>query len=251
MSAPEQAYRYEWKYLLSLPEAELMRRRLLPVLHSDPHAGPDGGYEIRSLYFDDWRNTAYEQKMMGVYARKKWRIRVYNCSDRKISLERKKKRGNYILKESADLTREELEKILAGDCGFLRDRKENLCGEFWTEYTAELLRPRVIVDYHRIPLILEEGTVRITFDSDVRAAVGGFDLFDSSLPVLSAMDPGVVILEVKYTEFLPRLVQQLLPPRSREFVAFSKYTACFDAAHHLTDPTAGLSKTNQYWRNVL
>ncbi len=248
MPDPKQIYRYEWKYLISLPEAELLRRRLLSVLHPDSHAGPDGGYEIRSLYFDDWRSSAYEQKMMGVYARKKWRIRVYNCSDRVISLERKKKRGNYIYKESAKLTREELDKILAGDYGFLLRKGNNLCGEFYTECVTELLRPKVIVDYHRIPLILKEGTVRVTFDSDVRAAVGGFQLFDPTLPVISAMPPDVLVLEVKYTAFLPRLVQQLLPTDAREFVAFSKYTACWDAAHHLTDVTAGLTKTMNGWR---
>ncbi len=248
MADRKEVYRYEWKFLISLPEAELLRRRLMCVLHPDPHAGPDGGYDIRSLYFDDWRSSAYEQKMMGVYARKKWRIRVYNCSDRVISLERKRKRGNYIYKESARLTREEYEMILAGEYGFLLRRDNNLCGEFYTECVSELLRPEVIVDYHRIPLIQREGTVRITFDSDVRAALGGFQIFDPDLPVISAIDPDVLVLEVKYTEFLPQLVQQLLPPRAREFVAFSKYTACRDAAHHLTDVTAGLTKTMNGWR---
>lgn len=250
MTEAKQIYRHEWKYLLSLPEAELMRRRMLSVLRPDPHGGPDGGYEIRSLYFDDWRSSAYEQKMAGVYARKKWRIRVYNCSDRVISLERKKKRGNYILKESAKLTREELDMILAGEYDFLLRRGNNLCGEFWTECVTELLRPKVIVDYHRIPLILDEGTVRVTFDSGVRAALGGFQLFDPDLPTVSAMPPDCLLVEVKYTEFLPRLVQQLLPPRAREFIAFSKYTACWDAAHHMTDPTAGILKTMNGWRNT-
>ena len=40
-----------------------------------------------------------------------------------------------------------------------------------------LLRPRVIVDYEREPWILDAGTVRITFDMNVRAAVDGFDVF--------------------------------------------------------------------------
>ena len=50
-----------------------------------------------------------------------------------------------------------------------------------------MLRPRVIVDYEREPWILDAGTVRITFDMDVRAAVDGFDIFDRArtLPVLS------------------------------------------------------------------
>lgn len=241
-------YRNEWKYLISHSQAELLRLRLLPFLKLDRHA-QNGGYEIRSLYFDDWKNSAYEQKMMGVYSRKKWRIRIYNYSDRKIALERKKKRGSYIYKESADLTRDEFDRIMAGDYGFLLRRKENLCGEFFTECVTEVLRPKVIVDYDRVPLILEEGTVRITFDDHVRAAMGGFNIFDPDLPTIPAQDPEYLILEVKYTEFLPEIIHQLLPSPNQAFMAFSKYVSCYDAVHHLTNVTAGISKTNTGWRN--
>ena len=241
-------YRNEWKYLVSHSQAEELRMRLLPFLTLDRHA-QNGGYEIRSLYFDDWKNSAYEQKMMGVFSRKKWRIRIYNYSDRKIALERKKKQGSYIYKESVDLTRGEFERILAGDYAFLLQRKENLCGEFYIECVAELLRPKVIVDYDRVPLILNEGTVRITFDDHVRAAVGGFNIFDPDLPTIPAQEPEYLILEVKYTEFLPQLIRKLLPSPNQDFLAFSKYVACYDAVHHLTDITAGISKTKLGWRN--
>ena len=39
-----------------------------------------------------------------------------------------------------------------------------------------MMRPRTIVDYDRVPWIMDTGTVRITFDCDVRAAVGGYDI---------------------------------------------------------------------------
>lgn len=243
----EHIYRHEWKYLISRSEAELLRRRLEPFLMKDKHAS-ENGYDIRSLYFDDYNNSAYVQKLMGVYHRKKWRIRIYNYSDSKIVLERKKKDGSYIYKESADLTREEFERIIDGDYTFLLQKDKNLYKEFYTECMINLLRPKVIVDYNRIPLIMDEGTVRITFDSEVSAAVGSFDIFDSDLPRFSAQDPQKMIVEVKYTEFLPQIIKQLLPPDGQEFVAFSKYCACFEAAHHLTDLSAGISKTYTGWR---
>lgn len=247
MEEKKTIYRNEWKYVISLKEAELLKERLKPYVQLDSHA-VDGGYEIRSLYFDDYYNSAYVQKLMGVYSRKKWRVRIYNYSDGKISLERKKKRGNYIYKESADITRQEFEKILAGDYDFLLEKEKNLCREFYAECVGELLRPKVIVDYYRVPLILEEGTVRITFDSDICAAVGGFDIFDSTLPSLPAQEPGYLVLEVKYTQFLPEILRKLLPTDGQEFVAFSKYVECCKAAHHLTDVTAGISKTYLGWR---
>ena len=69
---------------------------------------------IRSLYFDDYFNSAYEEKGMGTFYRKKYRIRIYNCSDKSIKLERKKKQGSYIYKEAASLSKEEVYKILDG-----------------------------------------------------------------------------------------------------------------------------------------
>lgn len=220
-------YRHELKYRISTAEKAALEVRLRPLIRLDPHA-KNGGYFIRSLYFDDYWNSAYEEKEAGVLLRKKYRIRVYDCSDRVIKLERKKKFGSWILKEEADLTREELDRILAGDYGFLLASPQNLCREFYYECVSYVLRPRVIVDYEREPWVMDEGTVRITFDQNVRAAVGGWDLFDPDLPTLPVLDPGTLVMEVKFTEFLPQLVRDLLPPKAQELTAVSKYLLCCD-----------------------
>lgn len=242
LTGGKKVFRHEWKYLISYPEAELLQRRLRPFLALDKNA-VGGEYMIRSLYFDDLHESAYREKIMGVDYRQKWRIRIYNCSDSRISLERKTKSGSYIFKESARLTRAEFQKILDGDYGFLLKRQENLCGEFYYECMVNLMRPKVIVDYDRTPLVMDAGTVRITFDKGVRAAIGSFDLFDAQLPTLPAIEPDKLVLEVKYTAFLPQMIKTLLPLNGQEFSAFSKYAECYEAAHHLTDPTAGISKT--------
>lgn len=239
-----QVYRNEWKYYISLWEAELLKQRLSPFLQADPHA-VDGKYMIRSLYFDDYWNSSYEEKMMGIEERQKWRIRIYNYSDSRIRLERKKKQGSYIHKDSAPLTRGEYEKIINGDYSFLLKYQAPLCQEFYYECTVKLQRPKVIVDYEREPFIQPEGDVRITFDSDVRAAIGGWNIFDPKLPTLAALEPNMLVLEVKFTEFLPGVVQKLLPPDGQEFSAISKYTLCYERAHHLTDVLAGIAKTNR------
>lgn len=67
----KEIYRNEWKYLISTSEKELLKLRLKPFLVADPHA-KDGGYLIRSLYFDDYWNSAYEEKEAGVLMRKKY-----------------------------------------------------------------------------------------------------------------------------------------------------------------------------------
>ena len=98
---------------------------------------------------------------------------------------------------------------------------------------SNVLRPRTIVDYDREPWVLDEGTVRVTFDMDVRAAVGGFDIFDPELPTLSVLEPGKCVMEVKFTEFLPQFVRDLLPDRGSEFTALSKYMLCYDKTEYL------------------
>ena len=160
--------------------------------------------------------------------RKKYRIRIYNCSDRSIKLERKKKFGSYIHKEAAPLTHAEFDAILAGDYDFLLHSPHRLCQEFYTECVCNVLRPRVIVDYDREPWIMDAGTVRVTFDQDVRAAVGSWGIFDPALPTLPVLEPGKLVMEVKFTEYLPQIVRDILPPRAQELTAVSKYVLCCD-----------------------
>lgn len=220
-------YRHELKYLISWADKAELTTRMSPVLKLDPHA-TNGGYFIRSLYFDDYWNTAYEEKDAGVLLRKKYRIRIYNCSDRSIKLERKKKFGSYIYKEAAPLTHAEFDAILAGDYDFLLHSPRRLCQEFYTECVCNVLRPRVIVDYDREPWIMDAGTVRVTFDQNVRAAVGSWNIFDSTLPTLPVLEPGKLVMEVKFTEYLPQIVRDILPPRAQELTAVSKYVLCCD-----------------------
>lgn len=223
-------YRHEMKYLISMQDYALMRMRLMPVLGHDKHADANGEYWIRSLYFDDYWNTAYEEKDLGILLRKKYRIRIYNCSDSIIRLERKNKFGAYIYKESAPLTRQETDAIIDGDYAFLKASEHNLLREFYYECTARVMRPRVVVDYDREPFTMEAGDVRITFDKHVRAGMGTFDIFAPDLPTVEVVEGDWMIMEVKFTTFLPKLVRRLLPPRASQMTAASKYVLCCDAA---------------------
>lgn len=240
-------YRNEWKYYISLWEGELLKKRLLPFMEVDDHA-LNGRYTIRSLYFDDYWNSAYEEKIMGVEDRQKWRIRIYNFRDLGMKLERKKKNGSYIHKDSAPLTREEYNRILAGDYGFLLHSPYALCQEFYYECVVKLQRPKVIVDYERTPLIRREGDVRITFDQDVRGGAFDYNIFDPQLPVMGILEPNQMVLEVKFTEMIPAVIKELLPLCGQQFSAISKYTLCYEKVFYRTDMLAGISKSNRRTR---
>ncbi|HBP25267.1 MAG TPA: transporter [Oribacterium sp.] len=225
-------FRHELKYLISEGEREQLKTRMRFLFHLDSHAS-GGSYMIRSLYFDDYWNSAYEEKSMGVMERQKYRIRIYNAMDSTIRLERKRKSGSYIQKEAAKLTRDEVEHILTGEYGFLLHHREPLCQEFYVECVSHVMRPRVIVDYDREPFIMEPGTVRVTFDNNVRAAILGENLFDPALPTLPVLEPGKTIMEVKFTEFLPEIVRNTILPSAAEATALSKYVLCYEKTQYL------------------
>lgn len=231
MSKNKEKYRHEQKYLISLKDKELVRQRLKSFMTLDSHAR-DGGYLIRSLYFDDCWNSAYEDKMAGVLNRKKYRIRVYNYSANVIKLERKRKRGPHIFKEDAPLTQEEFYKILDGDYGFLLKSPHPLCREFYVECMTNQMRPRTIVDYEREPWVMDAGTVRVTFDENVRAAIGSYDIFDPSLPTLGVLEEDKLVMEVKFTEFYPEVIKQIIPTDATEYSAVSKYVLCYDKTYY-------------------
>ena len=225
----ETPFRHELKYEIGERERASLVARLTGMIERDAHAGESGSYQIRSLYFDDYFGTAYADKIAGVGARTKYRIRCYNGDDALIRLERKSKRGNYISKQSAVLSRAECDGLIRGDYAFLLAREEPLCAEFYYETVTKILRPRVIVDYLREPFVYRAGDVRITFDSDVRALPGTYPFFSGRQSGFPATEYGKLILEVKYTDLLPRFIKTLLPGNRMQLEAFSKYAECCDA----------------------
>ena len=220
-------FRHELKYFISEPEKEVIARRLSTVMQRDAHV-KDVRYFIRSLYFDDQFENAYEEKLAGTNERKKYRIRIYNLEDSVIRLECKRKEGQYINKISAKLTREETDKLLRGEYHFLKDRQEQVCKDFYLECALNQMKPKVIVDYDREPYVYSFGDVRITFDEHVRSGVFEQELFDQALPVMEVLEPGQLIMEVKFTEYLPEIIRDLLQVDNCIYTAASKYVLCLE-----------------------
>jgi hypothetical protein len=221
-------YRHELKYLLDESQVELLRRRLIPLIKRDKNAGETGVYKIGSLYFDDVWRRSYTQKLMGTSRRAKYRIRAYNDDDSFIRLERKLKFDKLISKQSAAISRDEYDKILAGDYNFLLASDKPFLQEFYFESMSNVMRPRVIVDYDREPYIYPGGDVRITFDMNLRAGMSGFDLFNSDRPVSYCLDKNQTILEVKFTEFLPKFIAESLKEVNAAYISQSKYVMCYE-----------------------
>ena len=63
-------FRHELKYLITSGQKEIIAAKLGCFLEKDAHV-KNGIYTIRSLYFDDRANSAYEEKLMGTAERRK------------------------------------------------------------------------------------------------------------------------------------------------------------------------------------
>lgn len=221
-------YRHELKYYINKYQYDDLRRILLTIAKKDENIVDDKDYMIRSLYFDDYYNTAYREKEDGVRTRKKYRIRIYNCSDRSIKLECKHKKDAFIFKESIHLNLEEFHKIIEGDPSFLILKNHPMANEFFIDYRTNLLRPKVIVDYEREAFIEPVGNVRITFDKKVRAALGREDIFRNNISTYNILPEDIMILEVKFTGFLPENLRKILGTRNYTQVPASKFCLCVD-----------------------
>jgi hypothetical protein len=183
-------------------------------------------YFIRSLYFDDNRDSALYDKNAGVYSRRKYRVRIYNMHNDVIKLECKQKVGEYICKESTAIDLEEYYSIINNDYSFLKQTK-GLKKEYYHQFMEKGLRPRVIVDYDREAYVLNTSEVRITFDKNLRVGFNSNDIFSDNLITYGVYEIGAMILEVKFNEFLPDYVIQLLSSCISQYKqAISKYVLC-------------------------
>lgn len=226
--------RHELKYHLDFMQYQSLRKKLGLVLQLDHHAGPDGRYHIRSLYFDDFRNSALFEKQAGVARRKKYRMRIYNYSDEFIKFERKTKLDHYVMKDWTRLTREEADKMIAGDVEFLADSEDRLLKAFYLECRRNLLRPVVLVDYHREAYVHPVGNVRITFDMGLHTSLGAVALFDRDSPTMGVDEEYNIILEIKFDDALPQHILGLFPSTIRPRSAIGKYVICRESTNVLT-----------------
>lgn len=219
-------YRHEYKYQIDAMQKEVLKLRAQGVLERDAHAGADGEYLIRSLYFDSQEDTCFYENEDGVDPREKYRIRIYNCDSARISLECKAKIRGMTKKTACLITREQCESFMEGvipeDDGSVSRGQEIL----FYRMREKNLRPVVIVQYVRTPYVGAAGNVRVTFDDAISSsnAIDGF--LREDIPLRSVLPVGSSILEVKWDELLPSYIKGQLALDSLQWTAFSKYYLC-------------------------
>ena len=220
-------YRHELKFAIPYGEYLALRTRLRLIMKPDPHMGQDGRYQIRSIYFDNSDDKALREKVDGIAKREKFRIRYYNDDFSFITLEKKMKVNNLCLKFDRRISEEECRKILNGDINWILDTDSNLLKEFYAKSKFQRLKPRVLVSYVREPYIYNAGNVRVTFDSQIRTTLFQQEFLTQKVTDISATDtPQDMLLEIKFDEYLPGIIQDIVQIKGARQQAFSKYGAC-------------------------
>lgn len=217
-------FRYEFKHEINYSDIMTIRQRLKALCRPDPNAD-NGKYMVRNLYFDNLYDKILCEKVNGINYREKFRLRYY---DNDISYIKLEKKGNYNglrTKQSEILTVEETNSIINGDTDWMMESEYELIRELYLKTKSQGLKPKTIVEYTREPFVYPVGDVRITIDYDIRTGIMSTDFLDRDCVTIPVRN-SPTILEVKWKEFLPSLIQDALQLDGRCAASFSKYSLC-------------------------
>lgn len=214
-------YRYEKKFLINNIQREILRNTLSAVLYLDSNIkNPDGSYFIRSLYFDDYKDTSYNQVLDGISKREKYRIRYYDLDPSYITLEKKSKENNLGKKDKDKLSPEMVVKLITNE---EIETKKPVVSELQAKMKADLYKPAIIIDYERKAFTYPINDVRITIDYNISCSYDVSNFFERDVNSIPLLDKNMSILEVKYNDFLPDIIKQLINIKNLEITSFSKY----------------------------
>ncbi len=220
-------YRHELKFMVSPFDAAVLKKQLALVCRLDSHSlSKDLSYEVRSLYFDDPRHTAYDDKVNGEMTRKKYRIRLYNLDTENIKLECKHKDNFATYKQEQDIDLDLAKKIIKGDY-HLVEAEGTLLNQFLVDARLFGLKPAVIVEYKRLAFTYPVSDVRITFDEDIRSGRYDTDVFKKSLLTFPVYDEDMVEIEIKCNDFIPQHILAVLGSVDKCRMAISKYALAY------------------------
>ncbi|MCL1843802.1 MAG: polyphosphate polymerase domain-containing protein [Defluviitaleaceae bacterium] len=214
-------YRYENKYFINEHTATLLKQRIKGIMQPDPHGE---SYIVNNLYLDDRYDSFYNAKHLGRFVRDKYRLRYYNKDTSFIRLERKHKEGNLAYKDTTRITYEQYQKIKSNDLGFILEEDSNLWQLLAVIHRLKGLRPAAIFSYKREAYVYSPGNVRFTFDSPPFDA--GEHLPTHYEPLTATYgeeEYSPLLLEVKFSKFLPEMCKRFLSGLPLAHTEMSKY----------------------------
>lgn len=226
--------RYEFKYILSLAQAEALRAELTQHMDTDRYSGL-AGYWINSLYYDSPDLEFFWAKIDGLRFRRKLRLRRYESADPQqplpetthpIAVEIKQRVEQIVEKRRVFLTAQHAAQLCQGVAVATGDLQgQAVANEILHLVQDKQLTPTCWVRYHRHALVgkAENPDLRITFDTELSSGINQLDP-EQALPDMAYfLPPDRCILEVKVTNTMPLWVQSILQRHQCQLQRISKY----------------------------
>jgi SPX domain protein involved in polyphosphate accumulation len=236
VETPEYLFQFkrtEKKYILDSTTAEILKSQIRYYVPRDEKAMLSP--HISSVYYDNAAWKCYREHITRVNPRFKVRIREYDNYDKYFArafLEIKKKENSVSLKERIRI----IPSVGENGAGYISspgtpsgllinaESRNNVYYRITDAIKNYKLEPVTKVDYSREAFESEDGTLRITFDSDlVFHAIQN----NHTAPVTGeyAMDENVKIMEIKFSGRMPQWLKQMLKSNKLSNARFSKYCA--------------------------
>lgn len=227
-------YRHEYKYPLTNGQMAMENAKICAIAQRDVHVGKEGFYNIRSLYFDDYENSCYLDNENGVDAREKYRIRIYNRNVERITLEIKEKVKGKTSKRSCSISLSQCRQLMAGMIPDNIRPQQQILHKLAYLMAVKRMHPVVIVDYDRVPYVyrISDANVRVTFDYHIMSVSDISTFLDENVMGRSVMPVGWSLMEVKFDNFLPDEIREILQLDGLRADTFSKYYLCRKFKEH-------------------
>jgi VTC domain len=190
----------------SAPLLDSLRRLLSP----DPHAGPDGEYDVMSLYLDTPGLDAYHRTV-----EHKWRIRRYGSSNTLFAELKAKPESGRVEKRRTEFSADQLPRVVDRDGPVKWFSKQISRNNLATTRLVSYRRNAFVGDVTGEPM-------RITLDSNIVATTSAMLHLPRTLHGAVSLGENR-ILEVKFPNEMPRLMAERLAELELESGSFSKY----------------------------
>ena len=215
--------RQENKYFLTFYQYSKIKNDLAKVMKRDENCINNSSYNIRSLYFDNIFYKCVDEKLSGERHRSKYRVRVYNKDFNNIKLEVKIKNNSLSFKKTYKIDDKLLQKIVNNydfslDKIIDKDLKKELIYLKHSHYN-----PKSIINYDRDAFKIFNNFLRITFDSNLTRELSNVNFFDLKAQKQKIFIDDLVIMEVKFKNYIPTFITDIFSKYNINRSAISKY----------------------------
>lgn len=216
-------FRKEIKYIIPLENFFKLKNTLEAVMEKDPY-GDNGRYMVRSQYFDSIDDRDLFDNLAGVMEKRKIRLRTYSPDSDWAKLEYKSKSNTDGRKTSLIISKDQALLMERGRSEFLLEREEDLAKFLYNKITANVYRPKTIIQYNRIAYFYAVNDFRISFDTSIRGTIDPYGLFKKDLALIPLLNEDLGVLENKYNGFLPSFFKSIIYKIDNLAEANSKYS---------------------------